>query len=106
MTYQNVRDKIAATMKNLHLDKHEKIEAIATETYEDIRLITSAYSIAVHEGYSEDIVDENKIGYTTLHYLMDMVLIQSIRMHAAKYGLITELSLGASPKEDIDDDVA
>lgn len=102
MAYQHVKDKIACTLKQLGLSTCPQQEEIAADTYKDVRLIVKAYARAVSEGYSEDIIDNSREGYTTLHYLMDIVIIQSIRAHAARHGVITDLVLNIQ-EEDPDD---
>ena len=102
LMYQGVKDKIAATINTLGLTECSKRDDIVEDAFEDIKTISSAYGLAVKHGYADDIVQEDLENYTTLNFLMDIVIVQSIRVNAAKHGIMTQLNLNL--KEPSDDE--
>lgn len=100
MLYQGVKDKIAGTITALGLDKCKDCDEVSENTFEEIKMISKAYGLAVGTGQANDIVRENSDSYTTLHFLMDMVIVQTLRASAAKYGINTELQLNIDEKDD------
>ncbi len=98
--YQGVKDKIASTIKTLGLMECEKCDVIVEDAFKDIRIISSAYGIAVEQGHAVDVVPADLENYTTLNFLMDIVIVQSIRVNAARHGVMTQLSLNIKDTDD------
>ncbi len=89
--YQGVKDKIAATLTSLGLNKCKHHNEITEKTFEEVKIISKAYGNAIDDGYAEDMVPDNNNSYSTLHFLMDIIIIQTLRAAAARYGVVTEL---------------
>jgi hypothetical protein len=104
MMYQGVKDKIATAITTLGLSECKHYEEISEKTFEEIKIISKAYGIAITNGYTEDLVMGNTDNYSTLNFLMDIVVIQSLRVSAARYGVMTDLDLNEKDEDDDDND--
>jgi len=98
-----VKDKIASLAKHLGIEEYSSCEAIVGHVFDEIMQISAMYGTGVAIGDIVDTsVDNDK--YETLHFIMDMLLIQSMRANAARYGIITEFVIDLVQEEDEEED--